>query len=292
MILVPTLSYLAYGSEHVLMSNSTLPPLDRALAPAPLDDYAHEHRLRSLYDRHTDGSGVAITSRMRPVTNLRPKYLMPSVGAAHQFNADLHLVDWLEAKGILADFVTDEDLHHEGAKLLRPYRVLVTGSHPEYWTLQMLEALETYLDGGGRTMYLGGNGLYWVTGIDADRPHIVEVRRGQRGTGTWRSAVGENHLQTTGELGGLWLERGRRPQSLVGVGMAAQGFDRSIAVPPRARQLRPARIVDLRRRPARRSDRRLRLHLRRRCGVRDRQDGHRARHAAARALARLGTAVL
>jgi N,N-dimethylformamidase len=146
----------------------------------------------------------------------------------HQLNADLHLVDWLEAKGHDADFVTDEDLHHEGLELLQPYRVVLTGSHPEYWTAAMLDALEAYLDGGGRCMYLGGNGLYWVTSIDPERPHVVEVRRGQRGTGTWRSAEGENYLQTTGELGGLWRERGRPPQRYVGVGMAAQGFDRAL----------------------------------------------------------------
>ena len=45
----------------------------------------------------------------------------------------------------------------------------------------MLDALEAYLDGGGRLMYLGGNGFYWVTAVDAARPHVVEVRRGQRG---------------------------------------------------------------------------------------------------------------
>jgi N,N-dimethylformamidase len=92
----------------------------------------------------------------------------------------------------------------------------------------MLDALESYLDGGGRAMYLGGNGLYWVTAIDPDTPHIVEVRRGQRGTGTWRSEEGESYLQSTGEPGGLWRERGRPPQRYVGVGMTAQGFDRSL----------------------------------------------------------------
>ncbi len=149
---------------------------------------------------------------------------MPAAGAPHGLSADLHLVDWLAAKGHEADFFTDEDLHHEGRELLEQHRVVLTGAHPEYWTTAMLAALEAYLDGGGRLMYLGGNGLYWVTAVDAARPHVVEVRRGQRGSGTWRSPVGENHLAATGELGGLWRERGRPPQRLVGVGMTAQGF--------------------------------------------------------------------
>ena len=103
----------------------------------------------------------------------------------------------------------------------------MTGSHHEYWSRQMLDAVESYLADGGRWMSLTGNGYYWPIGIDPDRPHLLEIRRGQNGTGTWRSAPGENWLQTIGEPGGLWRDRGRAPQRLVGVGMSAAGFDRA-----------------------------------------------------------------
>ena len=33
-------------------------------------------------------------------------------------------------------------------------RVVITGTHPEYWSEQMLDALEEYLTTGGRLMYL------------------------------------------------------------------------------------------------------------------------------------------
>ena len=60
---------------------------------------------------------------------------MPAIavgkGAPHQFNVDMHLVDWLEAKGFKFDVVTDEDLHHEGEGLIKAYSAIVTGSHPE-----------------------------------------------------------------------------------------------------------------------------------------------------------------
>ena len=42
---------------------------------------------------------------------------------------------------------------------LRRARVVITGSHPEYWSEQMLDAWGTYLRQGGRLVYLGGNGL-------------------------------------------------------------------------------------------------------------------------------------
>jgi N,N-dimethylformamidase len=88
----------------------------------------------------------------------------------------------------------------------------------------MLDALEAYLGGGGRLMYLGGNGFYWVTAIDPARPHLIEVRRGINGTRTWTSHPGEIFLSLTGEPGGLWRYRGRTPNALSGVGFAAEGW--------------------------------------------------------------------
>ena len=227
--LVPTLSYLAYANEHAATGNPVA-VTDFNLWDyfLPEDHLAQGVPLLGLYDRHRDGTGVCYSSRLRPVVNMRPHYHLALVRSAHQFPADLHLVDWLHEKGFEVDVVTDEDLVEEGRALLDRYRVVVTGSHPEYWTGAMLDDLETYLGDGGRLMYLGGNGFYWVTSIDRSRPHVIEVRRGRRGTGTWRGEPGEDFHSTTGEPGGLWRDRGRPPQRLVGIGMASQGFDRGL----------------------------------------------------------------
>jgi N,N-dimethylformamidase len=228
-LLVPTLSYLAYANEHAAITNPVaVTDFDLWDYMQPEDHLAMNVPLLGLYDRHRDGVGCCYSSRLRPVVNMRPHYHLPLVRSAHQFPADLHLVDWLEEKGFEVDVITDEDLHFERLELLAHYRVVITGSHPEYWTTPMLDALRAYLETGGRTMYLGGNGFYWVTSIDPTRPHAIEVRRGRRGTGTWRGAPGEDYHSTTGEPGGLWRDRGRPPQQLVGVGMATQGFDRAL----------------------------------------------------------------
>ncbi len=241
--LAPTLSYLAYANEHAAEGNPVA-VTDFVLSDyfLPEDHLAIDVPLLGLYDKHRDGVGCCYSSRLRPVVNMRPHYHLALVRSAHEFPADLHLVDWLEEKDFDVDVVTDEDLHDEGADLLRRYRVVVTGSHPEYWTARMLESLAAYLEQGGRIMYLGGNGFYWVTSVDPSRPHVIEVRRGRRGTGTWRGEPGEDFHSTTGEPGGLWRDRGLPPQRLVGVGMAAQGFDRALpfereagAADPRAR---------------------------------------------------------
>jgi N,N-dimethylformamidase len=225
-LLMPTLSYLAYANEHAALTNPVaITDFDLRDYLQPEDHLAMDVPLLGLYDKHRDGVGCCYSSRLRPVVNMRPHYHLPLVRSAHQFPADLHLVDWLHEKGFDVDVITDEDLHTEGVELLARYRVVLTGTHPEYWTTPMLNGLRDYLGSGGRFMYLGGNGFYWVTSIDPTRPHVIEVRRGRRGTGTWRGAPGEDYHSTTGEPGGLWRDRGRPPQQLVGVGMATQGFD-------------------------------------------------------------------
>ena len=236
LFVAPTVSYLAYANFHRYeFPNLGDSSADTFEFPVSLQDrYVMENNLHSLYDVHSDGSGVAYSSRLRPILTMRPKYnfLIPSIqstgeGAPWQLNADLHLIDWLESKGYDYDVVTDEDIQLEGADLLAPYRAVLSGSHPEYYSGQMLDALETYLAGGGRYMYLGGNGYYCVTSFEPDSPHCVEVRRCE-GSKPWAAAPGEYHHSTTGEPGGLWRHRGRAPQRLFGVGYIAPGFDYSL----------------------------------------------------------------
>jgi N,N-dimethylformamidase len=231
-VLLPTFSYLAYANEQLLAGEAgeILAAIDgfRIDYPVlPQDVYAVENRLLSLYDKHRDGSGVCYSSRLRPIVNMRPKYelspLNTGKGGPHQFNADMHLIDWLRESGVEVDVLTDEDLHHDGQDLLAPYRVVVSGTHCEYWSDAMLGAAQRYVGTGGRLMYLGGNGMYWVTGLDPEHGHTVEIRRNGPSTRAWDPEPGEGHLSTTGELGGLWRHRGRAPQSWLGVGFTAQG---------------------------------------------------------------------
>jgi N,N-dimethylformamidase len=173
----------------------------------------------STYDLHSDHSGVAYSSRHRPAHNLRP------TGRFWNFNIDMFIIDWLEKLGGDYDVITEEDLHSEGPALLKPYRVVITGSHPEYDSVEMLDALEAYLRGGGRLMYLGGNGFYWKIAHHSTRPGVIEVRRAEGGVRAWAAEPGEYHHSFTGEYGGLWRRNGRAPQRLVGVGFISQGFD-------------------------------------------------------------------
>ncbi len=227
--LVPTLTYIAYANERLQHTVDLGQPgvIGRTIQPDPTDIYLAEHPELglSVYDNHTDGSGSFYSTRLRPILNMRPKYRMWLLGAPRGLSADLYLVDWLEQKQFPYDVITDEDLHRDGVALLRPYQVVITGSHPEYYTNAMLTALENYVDSGGRLMYLGGNGFYWVTSVDTERPHVIELRRGVGGSGPYKGEPGENHHNTTGEPGGIWRHRGRAPNKLAGVGFTSMGWD-------------------------------------------------------------------
>jgi len=103
----------------------------------------------------------------------------------------------------------------------------MTGTHPEYVSERMLDAQEDYVAGGGRLIYMGGNGYYWVIGFDPDDTACMEVRKLDSGMRAWAAKPGEHYLQTTGEKSGLWRNRGRAPQKLTGFGFIAEGFETS-----------------------------------------------------------------
>ena len=231
--LMPTASYLAYANDHNSVDSAASEMvIGRLTQLQPGDLFIDEHREYGLacYDTHSDGSGVCYSSRHRPILNMRPKYASWLGGAGSglwQFNADTHLIGWLETQGVAYDVITDEDLHAEGADLLRPYRAILTGTHPEYHSTPMWDAMRTYLDEGGRLMYLGANGWYWRIAWHDQLSGVMEVRRAEDGIRTWEAEPGEYHHSFTGEFGGLWRRIGRPPNMVTGTGFTAQGFDLS-----------------------------------------------------------------
>ena len=65
----------------------------------------------------------------------------------------------------------------------------------------MLSAYEQYAAGGGRVMYMGDNGFYWVISFSAEKPWIMEVRRGENGVRAWPGVAGRNLAQHPGREG-------------------------------------------------------------------------------------------
>ncbi len=132
----------------------------------------------------------------------RPNKAAKPIGdSGHLVGAELHLHRWLENNGYNFDVVADSDLHDD-ENLLDNYKVVILNVHPEYWTLKMYNQLHYYLEGGGKLMYLGGNGVYWRVALLHDR---IEVRK-----------VGSNHTYADG-LGGKFRTLGMPESRHLGV---------------------------------------------------------------------------
>ncbi|MCC7054365.1 MAG: hypothetical protein IT355_13945 [Gemmatimonadaceae bacterium] len=216
--LAPTYTYLAYGNAPNAMLG---PPYWGADHPSEHQRKAHREFGPSLYSRHPDHSGVSLVSRHRPILTIRPGV------RPWGFESDRLLTDWLQRHAYDFDVLTDEDVDAEGLAALAAHRVIVTGNHPEYWSARMLDALEEWLQQGGRLLYTGGNGFYWKISSLASLPGVIECRRAEGGTRPWIAEPGCTHHQLDGAPGGLWRRLGRPPQGVVGVGFAGQGFERS-----------------------------------------------------------------
>lgn len=224
LFLAPTATYLSYANTHIKFDSHNTENLFEAATQLSEDElYLNIHRELGLshYDTHSDDSGVVYASSRRPMLNTRP--------GLYTFNYlnDTHILKWLEDRGTSYDVATDEDLHRFGTDLLEPYDVVITGSHPEYYSTEMWDALNDYQNGGGRHMYLGGNGFYWRIAYSDLYPGVIENRRGVSGVRTWEGEPGEHHLAFSGEPGGLWRTHGRAPQALVGTGFSSTLFVKS-----------------------------------------------------------------
>lgn len=209
-LLVPTLTWQAYAN---LGRDESWPGL-------------------SHYSLHADGSPVTVTTSLRPSQTFAPSARLEvdagdgfatGINATHLMMADLYAWYWLRQQfpGVCG-VVDDRALHKFGLDALDGTKVLLLSAHPEYWTSSMLDALDDYLARGGSVVYLGGNGLYWVTSLHPTKPHLMEIRR-WGGSQTWSIGEQDRLHQFEACLGGLWEESGRPPNATVGVGFAGFG---------------------------------------------------------------------
>ena len=221
-----TYTYVAYANEH-LTEGEFEQGSELEVTTGQSEAMAAEHQEwgKSVYDYHNDGSGVAHSTFLRPIPNMRPTYRFWGFDAPRRFSCDLYIVHFLHKLGIPFDIITEHDLDAEWGTILDPYQTVIASSHPEYYSGEMLDAYETHVDAGGGLLYLGGDGFYWVTTAVKGIPEVIEVRKFE-GLRHWEADPGERYQSSTGELGGIWRSRGRSAHKLFGVGMAGYGWDR------------------------------------------------------------------
>lgn len=236
-VLMPTFTYLAYGNLRPDPNPDSV-AIEEAHADVGMHPFDESNPFDSflagrpdlgaaVYNLHADASGICYATRNRPIVTFASEYEWWGTRGPRHFSTDIILLRWLRAEGRRFDVIGDEDLDAQGLDLLSSYRVVITGSHPEYVSPNWMLAMEDWLEAGGRLMYLGGNGLYWVTATHPDMPGVIELRRGFAGSRDWTSEVGEEWLSFEDRVGGLWRHNGIPPQQLVGVGFTAMGWGTS-----------------------------------------------------------------
>lgn len=132
--------------------------------PASLGDFAVLANTNTWNSYNSWGGESKYTSpAATAVTYLRPNPAAepsePGVIYNHLTRAELWVDDWLASTGYAFDTYTDVDLHR-GIPNLQHYRAIVLHTHPEYYTPEMRDHLESYVAGGGSLLYMAGNGLF------------------------------------------------------------------------------------------------------------------------------------
>jgi hypothetical protein len=87
-----------------------------------------------------------------------------------------HFAVWAEAQGYTVDVATQHDLHRDRA-LLDDYACVVFVGHDEYWSWEMRDAVEAYVDGGGHVARFGGN-FTWQIRIESEGTRQVGYKAG------------------------------------------------------------------------------------------------------------------
>jgi hypothetical protein len=77
---------------------------------------------------------------------------------------DSHFFRWAEAEGYAVDLASQHELHFNPA-ILEGYDCAVFVGHDEYWTWEMRDAVDAFVDRGGRAARFAGN-FMWQTRLE------------------------------------------------------------------------------------------------------------------------------
>jgi hypothetical protein len=133
----------------------------------------------------------------------------------HQFAA------WAERAGIALDYLAQSDLDAD-PNVLDPYPCYLSVGHDEYWTWEERDAVEAFVDAGGRAAFFSGNTSYWQ----------VRFERGGRAMAGYKfTAPTDDPVLGTdrqSRLTSIWSDPliGRPETQMTGVSFSRAGYAR------------------------------------------------------------------
>ena len=85
---------------------------------------------------------------------------------------DRHLVVWAEREGIAFDMITQADLHYR-PEILARYQAVVVVGHDEYWSYEMRQHIDQFVEAGGKFARFAGNYLWQIRLEDEGRVQVT-----------------------------------------------------------------------------------------------------------------------
>ncbi len=129
-------------------------------------------------------------------------------------NWERRFVRWAESEGIELDYAVNADLQFV-PELLDGRRQLVSVGHDEYWSRPMRNAVDSFVDTGGRWAIFGGNTMFWQVRLEDEGRTMVCYKSSARsadplagGPISGSSASGSSVSGSSGShlMTGLWSD--------------------------------------------------------------------------------------
>ncbi|MHB8657911.1 MAG: N,N-dimethylformamidase beta subunit family domain-containing protein [Solirubrobacteraceae bacterium] len=195
-----------------------------AYARRPVDDRIVPGLSSSFYTRNLGGRMFFHLGMRMPLPRARPfehaTHLRATTLHQHLVRPERLAEAWLAREGYAYECITDVELDGE-PELLQRFGALMLVGHNEYWSQNMRDGIEAYLDGGGALLNLSGNTGVWRVTHDPTSSSL-EARKTTHATegDAWLTPEewGER-WHTDGRPGGSWSLIGQPPNQLLGLEM-------------------------------------------------------------------------
>lgn len=148
-------------------------------------------------------------------------YLRPSRGQFSRWEQPF--VEWAETQGFAIDYATNLDLELR-PEMVKPYRLILSMGHDEYWSAPMRDTVEGFIAAGGNVAFFSGNTCCWQVRWQPETKSLL----------SWKQWFNQDELysstaETIPLLATLWSHRliGRPENTLTGVGFIHGGYHKS-----------------------------------------------------------------
>ncbi|MGO9457766.1 MAG: N,N-dimethylformamidase beta subunit family domain-containing protein [Acidimicrobiales bacterium] len=111
----------------------------------------------------------------RRLIDIEAHDLSPWVAEAGWSNWEGPFFRWAESQGYAVDVATSADLHADPLCLAQ-YKAMLSVGHDEYWSWQMRDAVEEFVQAGGNVAFFSGNNVCWQVRFDPDMARMTSYK--------------------------------------------------------------------------------------------------------------------